>query len=331
MCPPASHGNHVRGYPGAAIFVLWTRNEIRRRRVYPQMEFRVESRLATPPMSAGEVIVDAPPDVPRDVAGNPLARALPAVMVVATVGMMIVYFTSGTAAARNPMFMFFPVMMLGSLLGTVAMGTRGGTRTADINQDRRDYLRYLDALEASVAKAADAQHVSLTWSHPRPASLWMLVGGRRMWERRPEDSDFGHVRVGMGPQCLSTRLVAPELPPVEQLDPVTSMELRRLIHTHSMVPDLPVALALTSFAAVTLHGDTAAARNLVRAMVCQLAVLHSPETSAHHGGRRSAHVSGLGLVEMAPASSTSAFRRRRWADTHDVRESRIGRDRSGRQ
>ena len=63
---------------------------------------------------------------------------------------------------------------------------------------------------------------------------------------------------------------------MEQLDPVTSMELRRLIHTRSMVPDLPVALALTSFAAMTFGGDTAAARNLVRAMVCQLAVLHSP-------------------------------------------------------
>ena len=98
-----------------------------------------------------------------------------------------------------------------------------------------------------------------------------------MWERRPEDSDFGHVRVGMGTQSLSTRLVAPALPPVEQLDPVTSMELRRLIHTRSMVPDLPVALALTRFTAVTLRGDTAAARNLVRAMVCQLAVLHSPK------------------------------------------------------
>ena len=81
--------------------------------------------------------MDAPPDVPRDVPGNPLSRLLPAVMVVATVGMMIVYFTSGTAAARNPMFMFFPVMMLGSLIGTVAMGTRGGSRAADINQDRR--------------------------------------------------------------------------------------------------------------------------------------------------------------------------------------------------
>ena len=65
-----------------------------------------------------------------------------------------------------------------------------------------------------------------------------------MWERRPGDADFGHVRVGLGAQCLSTPLVTPELGPVEELDPVTSMELRRLIRNRSMVRDLPVALAL---------------------------------------------------------------------------------------
>ncbi len=73
-------------------------------------------------------------------------------MGVATVGMMVIYFTSGTAAMRNPMFMFFPVMMLVSLLGTVAFGGRGGTRTAEINQDRRDYLRYLESVAQSTSK-----------------------------------------------------------------------------------------------------------------------------------------------------------------------------------
>ena len=167
------------------------------------MEFLIEPRLATPPMAGGEVVVKAPPDVPRDVPGNPLSKLLPVAMVVATVGMMVIYFTSGATAMRNPMFMFFPVMMLVSLLGTVAFGARR-SRTAEINQDRRDYLRYLESLEHAISKTHDAQRVSLAWSHPEPDSLWTLVGGRRMWERRPDDADFGHVRVGLGTQCLST-------------------------------------------------------------------------------------------------------------------------------
>ena len=240
------------------------------------MEFWIEPRLATPPLNEGEVVVHAPPDVPRDMPANPLSRLLPAAMIVATVGMMVVYLTSGTTAMRNPMFMFFPIMMLVSLLGTLAVGASGGNRTAEINQDRRDYLRYLESLEHMVSKTIETQRASLTWNHPDPVSLWTLVGGRRMWERRPEDPDFGHVRVGLGTQCLSTRLVMPELGPVEELDPVTSMELRRLIRTRSMVPDLPVALALKRLSAITVRDDTNAARNLLRAVICQLAVLHSP-------------------------------------------------------
>ena len=105
------------------------------------------------------------------------------------VGMMVIYLTSGTAAMRNPMFMFFPIMMLVSLLGTLAVGARGGNRTAEINQGRRDYLRYIESLEQTVATTIEAQRASLTWNHPDPGSLWTLVGGRRMWERRREDPE----------------------------------------------------------------------------------------------------------------------------------------------
>ena len=250
-------------------------NEIGCRPVYLLMEFWIEPRLTAPPMAEGEVVVHAPPDVARDVPANPLSKLLPVAMVVAAVGMMVIYFTSGGTAMRSPMFMFFPAMMLVSLLGTVAFGARR-SRTAEINQDRREYLRYLESLEHAISKTHDAQRVSLAWNHPEPDSLWTLVGGRRMWERRPEDPDFGHVRVGLGTQCLSSRLVSPELGPVEELDPVTSMELRRLIRNRSVVPNVPIALALNGFAAVTVRGDSAAARDLLRAVTSQLAVLHSP-------------------------------------------------------
>lgn len=226
-------------------------------------------------MPEGEVVVNAPPDVPREVPGNPLSRLLPVVMVVATVGMMVFYFTSG-AATRNPMFMLFPVMTLASLLGTVVTGARGGTRVAEINRDRRDYLRYLASLDTKIMETIEQQRESLSWRHPEPSSLWTLIGGTRMWERRREDADFGHVRIGLATQCLSTPLVAPQLGPVEDLDPVTSAEYRRLVRQRSSVPDLPIALGLRSLAAITVSGDMLAARGLLRAVVCQLAVLHSP-------------------------------------------------------
>lgn len=238
------------------------------------MEFSREPRLPAPPMVDGDITLDAPPEVPTNLPGNPLARLLPVAMLVAMGGMMAVYFTSMGAATRSPMFMFFPVMMLASVIGSLAYGTRGSNHTAQLNEGRRDYLGYLDTLEEVIAKTANDQHRSLYWSHPDPEALWTVPGGPRMWERRVDDPDFCHIRVGRGDQPLCTTLVAPE---VDGLDPVTSSALQRLIQRRSVVTEVPVALPLPDFSAVIAQGDPEAARALVRAMVCQLAVLHSPD------------------------------------------------------
>jgi S-DNA-T family DNA segregation ATPase FtsK/SpoIIIE len=240
------------------------------------MDFVRQSRVPPPPMASGFVSVDAPPPIPAPVALNPLARLLPVAMLVAAVGMMAVYFTSGSTM-RHPMYMFFPVMMLTSVLGTLAYGARGSNRSADIDKDRKKYLRYLDTLDVESATTADAQLRSLRWRHPDPRTLWTLVGGRRMWERLPDDSDFCLVRVGVGSQPLSTVLTEPDLSSVDELDAVTVSAMRRLIECRSTVADSPIAIALRSCSVIAVDGDPSAARALVRAAICQLAVLHGPD------------------------------------------------------
>ena len=255
----------------------WGWNEMGSCGVHCPMEFIREPRLPVPPIPHGQIAVKAPPEIPKEVPANPLVRLLPVAMIVATVGMMGLYFTSGGGVMRNPMFMFFPAMMLMSVVGTLAYGARGTNRTAEINVNRRDYLRYIDTVDVAIAQAANDQQLSLQWSHPEPEALWTLVGGMRMWERNPEDPDFCHIRVGVGDQLLCTTLVPPELGRADELDPVTSTALHRLIHQRSVVKVLPITVALRGFPVVTIDGDASAARALLRAMVCQLAVLHSPE------------------------------------------------------
>lgn len=256
----------------------WNRKAVRG--VQRSMEFVRETRLPVPETASGDLAVEAPPQVPNVVPVNPLARLMPLAMLVAAAGMMAFYFTSGAASARNPMFLFFPVMMLVSVLGTVAYGARGANRTAELNRERQGYLRYLDTLDAAIAQAADDQHRSLWWTHPDPETLWTLAGGPRMWERRPGDADYGHVRVGVGDQPLCTTLVPPTLPAAEEHDPLTVDAMRRLIRQRSAVTDVPVAVALPDHRVVTVEGDVGAARALVRAMLCQLAVAHCPDTLA---------------------------------------------------
>ncbi|HYP96733.1 MAG TPA: type VII secretion protein EccC, partial [Mycobacterium sp.] len=229
-------------------------------------------------MAEGDITLDAPPEVQKASPANPLARLLPVAVLVATGGMMALYFTSGAATtARGPIFVFFPIMMLASVLGSLAYGTRGANQTAQLNEDRRAYLSYLDAVDQAIAISAVNQHRSLHWIHPDPDALWTLPGGPRMWERGIDDPDFCHVRVGRGDQPLSTTLVTPELGPVEGLDPVTSSALQRLIRRRAMVADVPGVVGLRTISALTVDADPTVARALLRAIVCQLAVLHGPD------------------------------------------------------
>ncbi|MER2205705.1 MAG: type VII secretion protein EccC, partial [Rhodococcus sp. (in: high G+C Gram-positive bacteria)] len=198
------------------------------------VRFARRARRESPRTPGGEVTLQAPPEIPRVTPGNLLTKLLPVIMVVAMIGMVALMFSSGMA--RNPMSLLFPVMMMVSMLGMLAGGGRsGGARASEANEDRKDYLRYLDQMRSDVAATSGAQRAALQWSNPEPSLLWTLVGTVRMWERQITDSDYCHVRVGLGTQRLATRLVPPETGPVEDLEPVAAVSLRRFVRAHSVV------------------------------------------------------------------------------------------------
>jgi S-DNA-T family DNA segregation ATPase FtsK/SpoIIIE len=230
-------------------------------------------RQLPPAVATADIAVEAPPGLPP--ARSP--RLLPVMLSLATLGVMAAAFLSGSAGARNPMFVAFPMMTLLSLAVTAAAG-RGQRRGRGLDADRLDYLAYLTQLRADVTETAAAQRFSLSWSHPDPDTLWTLIGGPRMWERRASDPDFCLARVGVGTQPLATRLVAPEPPAAhEPPDPVTETALRRFLSAHSLIAAAPITIGLGAVGTVTIDGDLASVRGLLRAMICQLAVLHPPD------------------------------------------------------
>jgi len=233
-------------------------------------------RRPPPAVAATDIFVEAPPGLPPPRSPGPLTLLLPAVMSVVATGIMAAAFFSGSGVARNPMYVAFPMMTLLSMAVTVAAG-RGRRQGGGTDADRVDYLEYLSRLRIAVSEAAAAQRVSLIWSHPDPDTLWTLIGSPRMWERRAPDPDFCLVRVGVGSQPPATRLVAPQPPTQGPTDPVTTMALHRFIHTHSALTDAPITVRLVGAGTVTIDGDATLSRGLVRAMICQLTVLHPPD------------------------------------------------------
>ncbi|QKV76461.1 type VII secretion protein EccCa [Amycolatopsis sp. Hca4] len=240
------------------------------------LQFKKSPRLAAPRPPGGEVHLEPPPEVPRVIPGNIVMKALPVVMIVASLGMMVFMFQ---ASNRNPMMMAMGGMMVVGTLGMMAGGggKGGGAKRAEMDEDRKDYLRYLGQMRDRAREAMVDQRAALEWVHPDPQSLWSLAASRRMWERRQNDQDFLHLRVGRSSHRLATRLVPPQTGPVDELEPIATLALRRFVRAHSIVPDLPTQITLRGFAAVSMQGDRALTRGLTRAVLAQLVTFHSPD------------------------------------------------------
>jgi S-DNA-T family DNA segregation ATPase FtsK/SpoIIIE len=197
-------------------------------------------------------------------------------MLAGVVAMMLMY--SGGTGSHGPLSYVVGGLFGASMLGMVGMGVaRPGAKRSDLNDQRRDYLRYLSQVRRDVLATATAQREAAFWQHPDPDGLWNTVLAERMWERRPADPDFGLLRVGIGAQPLATPLVPPQTGAVEDLEPVCALALRRFVLVHGAVADLPVAFSLRAHHRITVSGDRAAAAGLVRALLCQLAAFHSPD------------------------------------------------------
>ena len=193
-------------------------------------------------------------------------------------GLFVVLSMSTGQRMQGPAALMFPITMVGSTLASVAFQAGAGAREADLTNDRDNYLAYLGGLGGRFADAAAAQRDRLRWNHPVPAALWMLAGTDRMWERRREDADFGVVRIGVGMVRADAQPVAATRTDLDELgaqpDPVTAGALRCFVDVHTELAGLPITVALHPPGLTVVDG--AEARSVLRAAVCQLAVLHSP-------------------------------------------------------
>ncbi|GAA0846704.1 type VII secretion protein EccCa [Streptosporangium amethystogenes subsp. fukuiense] len=237
---------------------------------------RRPERRPAPKPPRGEILLESPPEIPEVQSQGFMAvlTYLPMIAGGAAMGLM---FTAG--GNSNPIMYvasgLFAVSMMGMTLGQI--GRQSGERKQRLNGLRRDYFRYLSQVRKKVRRAAVQQREALEWSGPAPDSLWWVAMSQRLWERRPRDDDFGTVRLGTGVQKLAIQLIPPDSKPVEDLDALSAGALRRFVRAHSTVAGLPVAVALHSFARIKLTGDPPAVRELVRAMIAQMAVFHSPD------------------------------------------------------
>jgi S-DNA-T family DNA segregation ATPase FtsK/SpoIIIE len=226
-------------------------------------------------MPAGELILQAPPEIPPPPARQ-WAQLLMVLPMVAMMAAMMLLF-SGTLSG-SIRFVIYGLMGVG-MLGMVLMGLLqgGGPSKREMGHARRKYLRDLAQQRLRLRRAVRVQRTVMAYLHPAPAQLWWLAASHRLWERRRGDPDFGVARIGSGALAPATTLVAPDTKPLEDLEPLSALALRRFLVTYSTVGRLPIAVAVTGFARIYPRGDREAVLGLTRALLGQLATLHAPD------------------------------------------------------
>ncbi|MGC7097358.1 type VII secretion protein EccCa [Amycolatopsis lurida] len=235
-------------------------------------------RRPAPEQPSGELILDAPPEIPQP-GGRQWTQVLMVIPMIAMMAAMMLMFSGSFGAdagvLRLVVMGLFGVGMLG-MLG-VALLNSGGPTKREMGQERRGYLRHLGQQRLRLTRSIHKQRDAMVYLHPEPAALLSLVASYRLWERRPVDADFGVARIGTGEQRPAMTLVPPEAKPLEQLEPLSALALRRFLTTYTAIPGLPLAMAVNGFSRIYVRGDRSRSTALVRAMLAQLASLQSPD------------------------------------------------------
>ncbi|CAM3194101.1 type VII secretion protein EccCa [Stackebrandtia soli] len=236
--------------------------------------FHRPSRRKPPAMPGGDLMLEPPPDLPIP-GQRSMAQLLMLLPMLAMVGAMALMFAGrGGGVAMMVIGGLFGVSMLGMFLGSFL--TSGSDSKAEQTIARRDYMRYLAQIRRQVRRAGQQQRKAVAWRHPAPAALWSIAASERLWERRFNDADFAEVRLGIGKQRMAVNMLTPETKPVEDLEPMSALALRRFVRAHSNLPNMPMAVRLQSFRRIVFTGDRDLNRGIIRAMLAQASTFHSP-------------------------------------------------------
>lgn len=232
-------------------------------------------RAAGPEMPSGEVELQEPPVMAEPAALDFRSAAMFLPMGIGTAAMVLMF----AVGNRSPMmFMMAGVMGVAMMsMGLSQIGRSTAERKRKMRSERRDFLRYTAQLREEARRNADRQRRAVVWNNPDPSWLWSMVDSSRLWERRANNEDFARARIGLGAQAAAITYVAPNTKPIEDLEPLSAISLRRFQEAYATVTGVPIAIGLRSFTSVEFAGDESAARGSVRAILGQLVTFHSPD------------------------------------------------------
>src|SRR3954454_9313824 len=223
---------------------------------------------AYPPAVPSEPLrLAAPPQEPQTPHTGIISMLFPVVGGIGMLGFSLAYGSST--------FMYIALAMV-VLLVAFSFGMRWSQKRSVRKrgaEEARRYAAYLRDQDADLARAGELQRGALARLYPDAKRLWtQLVKGRDVWERRPHDKDFLHVRIGEGTVKLDMPVEFDlGMNPLAQYHKVSEREARKLVERRTRLRSEPVVVDLADCGVLAVTGPRERSRAWARGLMVQLA------------------------------------------------------------
>ncbi|GAC1344447.1 MAG: type VII secretion protein EccC [Ktedonobacteraceae bacterium] len=226
-------------------------------------------------------MISAPPTLSQSSSGGATAWLQLLVPLVGSLGSIIFVIVYHT----NPLILFAAVgiAVISVGLGLAMRLQQNNVVKKRLQTERKAYMGYLDRLGEELSRTAQIQQRVNSHLYPSAAKLVDVVRQHnreqpQLWERRPEDQDFLHVRMGLGATqlCRPVRLDIANGPFIEYVPELLSAG-QALVTEYNHLDQAPIELELNAIGTLAITGNSQVTRGLMRSILCQLATFHSPE------------------------------------------------------
>jgi S-DNA-T family DNA segregation ATPase FtsK/SpoIIIE len=222
------------------------------------------------------------PQVPTPITSNrriDLITLLFPIVILAVIA-FIVLWAAPRLFPNQPAFSPIFLVFLGtySLLNPIGQFLSLWVERRRINKEQLaqedDYRQLLAKFRTKLEALRVEQHRARRASLPSVRKLRGLIDEKiHLWERRPDDEDFLHLRLGKTTLPSTVKISVPSASDNSALQ----NEVEALAKEFEYVPDVPISLPLPQLGSVGVTGARGPVVDFARALVCHLAVHHSPD------------------------------------------------------
>jgi S-DNA-T family DNA segregation ATPase FtsK/SpoIIIE len=139
------------------------------------------------------------------------------------------------------------------------------------------YTKRLQEVESELRDRVQLQRKYLSTVYPiaEDLSSWVWGDSNRLWERSNGDEDFLDLRLGTGELEASFNIKVPKVE-IPELAPTPLIEAIEMASQFRTLEDVPITFSLLRTHTLAIVGAPALREGLARAILCQIAGLHTP-------------------------------------------------------